>query len=62
MPKPAEVVSIDAAISKSYNADAKSYRGAEHVEDQAKTADTLGGTSELNRGMTVPNGRDLPRQ
>ena len=56
IPKPAEVVSIDATISNSYNVDAKSYRGAVHVEDQAKIADILGRISELNRGMTVPNG------
>lgn len=56
IPKPAEVVSIDATISNSYNADAKSYRGAVHVEDQAKIADILGRISQLNRGMTVPNG------
>ncbi len=35
IPKPDEVVSIDATISNSYNPDTKSYRGAVHVEDHA---------------------------
>ena len=56
IPKPGEVVSIDATISNSYSADTKSYRGAVHVEDQARIADILARIGELNRGMTVPNG------
>ena len=56
IPKPGEVVSIDATISNSYNVDTKSYRGAVHVEDQAKISDFLGRIRDLNSGMTVPNG------
>ena len=56
IPKPGEVVSIDATISNSYNPETKSYRGAVHVEDQAKISDILGRISDLNSGMTVPNG------
>lgn len=56
IPKPGEVVSIDATISNSYNPDTKSYRGAVHVEDLAKISDILGRIRDLNSGMTVPNG------
>ena len=56
IPKPGDLVSMDAKISNSYNTDTKSYRGAVHVEDQGKISDILGRISELNRGMTVPLG------
>jgi hypothetical protein len=56
IPRPGEVVSIDATISNSYNVDTKAYRGAVHVEDQAKISEILGRIRELNSGMTVPNG------
>ncbi len=56
IPKPGEVVSIDAMISNSYDVDSKSNRGAVHVEDQAKISDILGRIRDLNSGMTVPNG------
>jgi hypothetical protein len=54
--RPGEVVSIDATISNSYNVDTEAYRGAVHVKDQAKISEILGRVSELNSGMTVPNG------
>ena len=56
LPRPSDVVSIDATISNSYNPDTKRYRRAVHVEDQAKIGDILGRISELNHDMTIPTG------